>query len=52
MKKVILLIVGVALLLFLSFMPNNTIEDEITTENDKDYLTLVPVKPPASPPKK
>jgi hypothetical protein len=33
-------------------MPSNTLDNEITSGTDNNYLTLVPAKPPASPPKK
>jgi hypothetical protein len=53
MKKIVsILCVGIIVLLILSIIPSNSIEDKASVENDKEYLTLVPVKPPASPPKK
>jgi hypothetical protein len=53
MKKLLIAtILGLTILLLLSFMPSNTLDDEITNGTDNNYLTLVPAKPPASPPKK
>jgi hypothetical protein len=53
MKKIIgLLIVGLTVLLLLSFMPSNTLNQEITSGSDNSYLTLVPAKPPVRPPQK
>jgi len=53
MKKVLsILVIGLAILLLLSFMPSNTLDNETSAGTDSGYLTLVPAKPPASPPKK
>jgi hypothetical protein len=47
-----MLIIGLAILLLLSFMPSNTLDNEISAGTDGGYLTLVPAKPPGNPPKK
>jgi len=53
MKKVLtVLVVGLSILLLLSFMPSNTLDNEISLGSDDGYLTLVPAKPPQTPPKK
>ena len=53
MKKIlVLLLIGVALLISLSFVPSNVINYVQSDENTDSYLTLVPAKPPATPPKK
>ena len=53
MKKVLtVLVVGLSILLLLSFMPSNTLASEISLGSDDGYLTLVPAKPPQNPPKK
>ena len=53
MKKILsIILVGIGLLILLAFMPSNTLENEVTVDSDNNYLTLVPAKPPATPPKK
>ena len=53
MKKILsILVIGLAILLLLSFMPSNTLDNEISMGSDDGYLTLVPAKPPQTPPKK
>ena len=53
MKKLMcILIIGLGVLLLLSFMPSNILQEEISSGGDSSYLTLVPAKPPARPPKK
>ena len=53
MKKILsMLIIGLAILLLLSFLPSNTLDNEISAGSDDGYLTLVPAKPPSNPPKK
>jgi hypothetical protein len=51
MKKVLsLLVIGLAILFLLSFLPSNTLDHEITVGSDNGYLTLVPAAPPKTPP--
>jgi hypothetical protein len=53
MKKIMsILIVGLGILLLLSFMPSNVLQEELSSGGDSSYLTLVPAKPPSKPPKK
>jgi hypothetical protein len=52
MKKIVsLLIIGLSILLLLSFMPTNTIDNIVIDDNQEKYLTLVPAVP-AKPPTK
>jgi hypothetical protein len=52
MKKILsILIIGLSILLLLSFMPTNTLDNIVVDENQENYLTLVPAVP-AKPPKK
>jgi hypothetical protein len=51
MKKILsLVLIGLAILLLLSFIPSKTIENDITLVSDDAYLTLVPAAPPKTPP--
>jgi hypothetical protein len=53
MKKLLIgLVLGLSILLLLSFMPSNTLDQEIVNGGDSSYLTLVPAKPPSRPPQK
>jgi len=51
MKKVLsILVIGLTILFFLSFIPSNTIDQEVSIGSDDGYLTLVPAKPPKTKP--
>jgi len=53
MKKILsILLIGLSILLLLSFMPSNTINNDVSMGSDDGYLTLVPAKPPKTPPTK
>ena len=53
MKKILsILLIGLAILLLLSFMPSNTLDQNTSMGDDDGYLTLVPAKPPKTPPKR
>ena len=53
MKKVLsIVVIGLVILFLLSFVPSNTVNDESSFVNDDNYLTLVPAKPPKTPPVK
>jgi hypothetical protein len=53
MKKLLIgLVVSLAILILLSFMPSNTIDQDTSLGDDDGYLTLVPAKPPKTPPKR
>jgi len=50
MKKILsVLIIGLAILLLLSFMPSNTVDQSASNANGDSYLTMVPAKPPKPP---
>jgi len=50
MKKLLsVLIIGMAILLLLSFMPSNTIDQSTSNTSGDSYLTMVPAKPPKPP---
>jgi hypothetical protein len=52
MKKFVsILVVGLAVLLLLSFMPSNTVEQLTSNGNEDGYITMVPAKPPKPPQK-
>ena len=53
MKKILsILIIGLTILFLLSFIPTNTLDQEVSVGGDDGYLTLVPAAPPKTPPKK
>jgi len=50
MKKLLsVLIIGMAILLLLSFMPSNTVDQSTSNASGDSYLTMVPAKPPKPP---
>jgi len=50
MKKMLtVVVIGLALLLLLSFMPSNTIDQSTSNASGDSYLTMVPAKPPKPP---
>jgi len=51
MKKVLsILVIGLTILFLLSFIPSNTLDQEVSITGDDGYLTLVPAKPPKTKP--
>jgi hypothetical protein len=50
-KLLILLVLGLTILLFLSFIPSNTIVDNNVLGNGDSYAISVPAKPPKPPQK-
>ena len=53
MKKVLsILVIGLTILFLLAFIPSNTLDQQAAVGSDDEYLTLVPAKPPKTPPTK
>ena len=53
MKKVLsILVIGLAILFLLSFIPSNTLESDNLLGSDDSFALTLPAKPPKLPPTK
>jgi hypothetical protein len=53
MKKILsLLVIGLAILFLLSFIPSNTLDQDISLGGGDNFALTVPAAPPKTPPRK
>jgi len=53
MKKVLsILIIGLAILFILSFIPSNTVNQDVSIVSNDNFALTIPAAPPKTPPRK